>query len=132
MKRGGIINRQLATVIAEMGHTDALTVCDCGLPIPEGKRLIDLSVTKGFPRLTDILEAINKDMVIEKVILASEILDCNPEMHRELLKLFEGKEIVYLDHKEFKPMAAANSKAYVRSGEATPYSNVILVSGVEF
>ena len=37
MRRGGILNAQLAGALAQLGHTDTLVVCDAGLPIPPGR-----------------------------------------------------------------------------------------------
>lgn len=34
MKKTGILNAQLSHLIATLGHTDFLTICDAGLPIP--------------------------------------------------------------------------------------------------
>ncbi|AKI97664.1 D-ribose pyranase [Kosmotoga pacifica] len=132
MKRSGIINRKIARIIAEMGHTDRITICDCGFPIPDGAEVVDLSITKGFPRLIDVLRALREELIIEKIILAKEIVDKNPEMHNLVLELFSNTAVEYVEHSEFKKIAAADSKAFIRTGEATPYSNVILSSGVDF
>lgn len=35
MKKTALLNSELSYVIAKMGHTDTLTVGDCGLPIPQ-------------------------------------------------------------------------------------------------
>lgn len=132
MKRNGIINRGLSYLIANLGHTDEITVCDCGLPISDEKWLIDLSITKGFPRFIDVIKEIEKDVVIEKIVLAKEIIEKNPAVMDEILEVFDGKEIEYIDHIEFKERVNSKSKAVVRTGEATPYSNVILISGVDY
>ena len=34
MKRLGILNSDIARVLACMGHTDTLAIGDCGLPVP--------------------------------------------------------------------------------------------------
>lgn len=111
---------------------DRITVCDCGFPIPDGAKVVDLSIIKGFPRLIDVLKALREELIIEKIILAKEIVDKNPEMHNAILKLFSDAAVDYVEHSEFKKIAAVSSKAYIRTGEATPYSNVILSSGVDF
>lgn len=132
MKRSGIINRDIARIVVELGHTDRITVCDCGFPIPDSAEVVDLSLVKGFPRLTDVLRALQEELIIERIILAKEIADKNPEMHNAILELFPDVAVDYVEHSEFKRIAAAGSKAYIRTGEATPFSNVILSSGVDF
>lgn len=39
MKKRGIINAQLAGLIAGLGHKDAFMIGDGGMPIPKGWRL---------------------------------------------------------------------------------------------
>lgn len=34
MKKQGILNSEIAKVLADMGHTDTLCIGDCGLPVP--------------------------------------------------------------------------------------------------
>ena len=45
MKRGKLLNAPLSALVAQMGHTDEITVCDAGLPIPAGPERIDLALT---------------------------------------------------------------------------------------
>lgn len=132
MKRSGLINRNLSSLIGKLGHTDEITICDCGLPIPDDKQVIDLSIKKGFPHFIDVLVAVEKDLVVEKVILAKEILENNPAINEKILEIFNGKEIEYIEHIEFKKRVNSKSRAVIRTGEATPYSNIILVCGVDY
>ena len=46
MKKSALLNSELSYVIAKMGHTDTLTVGDCGLPIPQETQRIDLALRK--------------------------------------------------------------------------------------
>ena len=46
MKKGSLLNKEISSVIAGMGHTDMLTIGDCGLPVPENVRRIDLALKK--------------------------------------------------------------------------------------
>ncbi|MFW6274002.1 MAG: D-ribose pyranase [Halanaerobium sp.] len=131
MKKNGIINNQLARVVAEMGHKDSLTVADCGLPISQEVERVDLSVTKGYPEFLKILKAVLKDLVVEKAVLAQEIKTKSPELERKIIELLPDIEIEYIPHAEFK-QKTNNSRAVVRSGEIIPYANIILISGVDF
>ena len=44
MKKHGIVNRELAAIFAKLGHTDQVTIADCGLPI-QGYRSFNSSRT---------------------------------------------------------------------------------------
>ena len=131
MKKDGVINSELARVIAEMGHKDSLVVADCGLPIPQEVERIDLSITKGYPKFLRILRAVIDDLVVEKIILAAEIKEKSPELEEKILALLPDVEVEYIAHEKFK-RETNDSRAVVRSGETIPYANIILISGVDF
>ncbi|EIM1706311.1 TPA: D-ribose pyranase [Aeromonas dhakensis] len=139
MKRGVLLNAPLSALVARMGHTDEITVCDAGLPIPAGPERIDLALMAGTPSLGTVLTALLTDLVVEKVIMASEIKQISPAAHQALVDQLEvhaaaqGKPITieYCLHEEFKARSH-QSKAIVRSGEVTPYANLILCAGVAF
>jgi len=139
MKRGKLLHSEISYVISKMGHTDTLTIGDCGLPVPEGVKRIDLAVVKGLPEFMPVLEAVLEEQEIEKVILAEEIKEINPNLLEEIVKLLEatsskeGKDIAieFVPHEEFKKRTGA-SKAVIRTGEYKAYANIILVSSVTF
>lgn len=129
MKKHGMINRDIAAMLAKMGHTDQLTIADCGLPIPEGVPCIDLSYALGKPGFTEILLELMKDFQAEKVYIASEIKVENPAVYSEIKRL--ECPIDELTHDQLKERSR-QSKFIIRTGEATPYANIIVQSGVIF
>lgn len=135
MKRNGILNSSISSVLSGMGHTDTLAVADCGLPVPEGTKRIDLAVAFGRPGFMEVLREVALDMKIEKIILAEEIKDKNPEVLREIHMLFqelqEKPEVEFMSHGSFKEQTR-RCKAVIRTGETTPYANIILQSGCIF
>lgn len=135
MKKTGILNSEISRVLAYMGHTDTLAVGDCGLPIPEETERIDLALSKGIPGFMQVLKAVSEDMKIEKLILSEEIKEKNPVILSEIEELFqkqpEDVEIVFVSHEELK-RRTKSCKAVIRTGEATPYANIILQSGCLF
>ncbi len=139
MKKGRLLNSELSYVIGKMGHTDSITIGDCGLPVPEGVQRIDLAVTKGLPELIPVLATVLDELFIEKVVLAQEIIESNPKLNDKIIEIIKDSEneeirsinIEYVAHKEFKKLTAG-TKAVVRTGEYKSYANIILVSGVTF
>lgn len=130
MKKHGILNSELAKVVDDLGHTDQVCIGDLGLPVPKGIKKIDLAVKHGLPTFQDILDVYLENVLVEKVFLAEEIKSENPEQLKAILdKLDPQVEIVYLTHEALKAMNTT-VKAVVRTGEDTPYSNIILQSGV--
>lgn len=131
MYKGKLLNSNIVSTLMTMGHTDQITVCDAGLPIADHVERIDLALIKGTPSFIETLEAIKDHMVVEKVILADEIKENNPEVLEVVLTYFDGVIIEYVTHEMFKTITH-DSKAVVRTGECTPYANIILQAGVNF
>jgi D-ribose pyranase len=131
MKKHGVLNYPISSVIASMGHMDQLTIGDAGLPIPKGVERIDLALVPGIPTFLETLQAVVNDLQVEKIILAEEIKTKNSAIEGEILKMLPGAEVAYVPHSEFKSLTAG-SRAVIRTGECSPYANVILVSGVTF
>ena len=82
MKRGKLLNAPLSALVARMGHTDEIVVCDAGLPIPPGPERIDLALIPGTPSLETVLGALLTDLVVERVLLASELKSVSPLAHQ--------------------------------------------------
>jgi D-ribose pyranase len=117
-------------VIASLGHGDMLVLGDAGLPIPDGPRRIDLAVARGVPQLTDVLQAVLSEMQVESIVVADEALgDAKklPGWYPQSL----GIAPQTVSHEEFK-RRSAKARAIVRTGECTPYANIILIAGVKF
>lgn len=128
MKRTGILNRNLAGAVAALGHGHEVVVADAGLPLPAtGPEVVDLSLVAGVPSFATVLRALVDDVVIEDWTLAREAeggpvatwaadLGTAPEM---------------ISHEELKARLT-HVRLIVRTGETTPFANVILRCGVMF
>ena len=115
-----------------MRHTDLICISDLGLPCPDNLNNIDISLKFGVPSFIDVLKEIINDMKIERIILAEEIKTNNQYIHEEILKIFKDKaDIEYVKHDNFKKKTS-ECKAVIRTGENTPYANIILQSACIF
>lgn len=135
MKRHGILNSDISRVLTYMGHTDRICIGDCGLPIPDETERIDLAVKFGQPSFMDVLREVGSDMKIEKIILADEIKEKNEAVLSEIRQYFADSEsepeVEFVPHTELK-LLTRECKAVIRTGETTPYANIILQSGCIF
>lgn len=133
MKKTGTLNGRLSWVIAGTGHGDRIVVCDSGLPVPRGTELVDLALAPNIPRFLDAVRVILEELHVEGAVVASESRARCPDLRERLEALLTGVEVREVPHEEFKAMVRApETVAVVRTGEATPYANVILISGVTF
>jgi D-ribose pyranase len=134
MKKSGILNAELSRIVAGMGHSDRLVICDSGLPIPRcAAPVVDLALTRNVPRFLETLRVVLEEAEIEQAVIASEMEAVNPATFRGMTGLLPNIPLTRVPHEEFKKLIANGSNiAFVRTGEATPYSNVMLISGVTF
>ncbi|CTQ56456.1 D-ribose pyranase [Roseibium album] len=136
MKRRPLLNRHLSKLVASLGHLDEIVLADAGLPIPPDVEVIDLAVSPGVPGFFDVLDALSQEMIIEQAVFASE---AGPELSTQIeVKLAHwaaevGKPIEQsrVSHEDFKKQTI-KARAVIRTGEFTPYANLILISGVPF
>ena len=131
MKNRPLLNSQISRLISEMGHTQLLCVGDAGLPVPSGPERIDMALTHGIPAFMDTLDVILTEFEVESIILAEEIREHNPAVLQGIIQRFPGIPVTYIAHEDFKKKTAL-CRAVIRTGEVTPYANIILQSGVVF
>lgn len=139
MKKGRVLNNEISHVISTLGHTDTITVGDCGLPIPKDVKRIDLALTLGIPSFIETLSVVLSEQFVEGVTIAAELKENNIEVFTKMMKLIKkiekeqgnSIEVIEVSHESFKK-ETEKSKAIIRTGETTPYSNIILHSGVVF
>ncbi|WEF33861.1 D-ribose pyranase [Pseudoduganella chitinolytica] len=130
MKKGPVLNIALSQLIASLGHGDMVVIGDAGLPVPPGVPVIDLALTHGVPRFMQTLTTVLAEMQVERHVLADELADKNMAIAAAVGALdLPGRSSV--PHDEFKRLTA-KARAVVRTGECTPYANIILVAGVVF
>ncbi|MDP4076427.1 D-ribose pyranase [Acidovorax sp. A1169] len=129
MKRTTLLHAELSHAIACLGHGDMLVIGDVGLPIPPGPRRIDLALTPGIPAVADVLQAVLSEMQVERALIASEAVERAAGALPGWCNLPVAPEAV--PHEEFKRLCR-EARVMVRTGECTPYANVILCAGVTF
>jgi D-ribose pyranase len=131
VKKIGILNQPISSVIAGLGHTDTLVIADAGLPIPHGTQRIDLALTEGIPTFLDTVRAVLTEMEVEQAIVAEEMLDMSPQVYKALKELLRDVPIETVTHLAFKERTRS-ARAAIRTGEFSPYANAILTAGVVF
>lgn len=129
MKKAGILNRHLAGALAELGHGHGVLVCDAGMPIPDGPRVVDLAFRAGVPSFAEVVDGLLAELVVEGATAAEEVREANPAA----AGLLDGRfpELALVPHEELKRLSAG-ARLVVRTGEARSYANVLLRCGVFF
>lgn len=131
MKKGTLLNQPLSATIAGLGHLDELVIADAGLPIPRKTPRIDLALTQNVPGFLETVRVVLAEMQVETAVIAEETRTVSPELYAALRDLLDDIPIEETSHFIFKEMTRS-ARAVVRTGEFTPYANVILRAGVVF
>ncbi|MCD8894714.1 D-ribose pyranase [Mammaliicoccus sciuri] len=129
MYKTGILNSEISKVLSDLGHTDCIVIADCGLPVPKGVRKIDLALSFGVPSFENVYDILLEHMSVQKMIFAEEMKTDNSALYEKIQETDVEREFV--SHEAFKKLTQ-DTVAIIRTGEATPYANVILESDVLF
>jgi D-ribose pyranase len=131
MKKTPLLHSALSHAIARLGHGDMIVIADAGLPVPEGTPCIDLAVTRGVPAFMQVLAAVLSEMQVERIVVARELRARSAAMYDEIVAAFPALTAQEIAHEELKALTR-HARAVVRTGEFTPYANIVLVAGVVF
>jgi D-ribose pyranase len=131
VKKIGILNQPIASIIAGLGHTDTLVIADAGLSIPPETQRIDLALVEGIPSFIDTLRVVLTEMEVERAIVAEEMLDLSPQVYEAIKEMLGDVPIETVTHLILKERTRS-ARAVIRTGEFTPYANIILTAGVVF
>ncbi|HEY7175052.1 MAG TPA: D-ribose pyranase [Micromonosporaceae bacterium] len=129
MRHSGLWHPRLTALVTAMGHGDLLVIADPGLPVPTGVEVVDLVVSRGEPRLMTVLRPVVAELVIEQATLAEELTDA--KLVEDVTNQLGSTPIGRVAHGVLKAMTN-RATAVVRTGEDTPYANVVLRAGVAF
>ena len=131
MKKTPLLHRGLSQLVAGLGHGDLVVIADAGLPVPVGTPCIDLALMRGVPSFDQVLQAVLSEMQVERIALADEAVQRSPDFVAQVGERMQGVPVERLSHDELK-RRSASARAIVRSGEFTPYANLLLYAGVVF
>lgn len=126
MRIKGIINAQLQQRLTELRHTDLFAISDSGLPVPAHVAVVDLALCYGVPGFLQTLDLVLCEVVVEAAWNSASVVEANPAVSLRLKAL---PNLQLIDHTDFKAKVS-DCSFVVRTGEATPFANVILQAGV--
>lgn len=131
LKKHGILHAQLSGLIAALGHKDLFMIGDAGMPIPPGVVVVDLALCGGVPSFEQVLTAVLAETEVEFYSLAEEIKEKNPVLLSFIENNLPQTEHAFIPHVQLKELSQQVRFA-IRTGEFTPYPNIILRAGVAF
>ena len=129
MLKTGILNPALLSLLARVRHTNTLVIADRGFPFWPEVETVDISLADDLPTVRQVLAALRPNFDIARVFAAEEFRRQNsPQKLEALLALLRPAELVFEPHAEFKKRVPG-AIGLIRTGDTTPYGNLILESG---
>ncbi len=123
-----ILNPELLALVGRAGHTDTLTICDRGFPVPDGPARLDLSLVDDVPTVPQVLAAVQTAAGLDRILMASEVAEVSPDRLRAMRTEFQGLRLELVPHLELKRLSRC-AKGTVRTGDTCHYANVIAIVG---
>jgi len=126
-----ILNVRLTTAITALKWGEVIVVSDAGLPDMKDVEVLDLSITANNPEINDVIPAIIDSLTIDRVLVASEMEKVNKKKFDYVKSLFPEK-LETMGNLELEEELMSKAKLVVRTGDTSPYGNVVFVGGLDF
>ena len=129
MLKHGILNPHLNSLLARIRHTNALVISDQGFPFWPEVETVDISLVADVPTVLQVIDAIRENFIVGKAYMAEEFLAHNTDDTKAAYtRALDGVPLAFESHEgAFKPRVP-RAIGLIRTGDSTPYSNVILIS----
>ncbi len=130
LKKKGILNSGVNSVLGALRHGDLLVISDAGLPVPEGIQVIDLAIEKDYPELVRMLKLITEEFIYEKVVVAAEQKENNPLLYSSISSIIKKCPITLEKHEVLLKELLPKARFVIRTGSFEPWGNILLWSGL--
>jgi D-ribose pyranase len=128
MLKTGILNPQINSLLSRVRHTNTLVLADRGFPFWPMIETVDISLVDDMPTVLAVLRALRPNFQIGKAWMAREFLQQNGAKTRSAFaEALQGVKVTHVPHVEFKKRVP-HAIGLIRSGDTTPYANIILES----
>ena len=129
MLNSGILNPCILSLLARVRHTNALVITDRGFPFWPQIETVDISLVDDVPTVLQVLAAIRGNFNATQAFMAREFQKNNSAATRAAFaKGLVGISTEFEPHVQFKKRVPG-AIGLIRTGDTTPYSNMILISG---
>lgn len=131
MLKSGIFNPHVLDLVARIRHTNTLVISDWAFPFWPEIETVDISLTHGIPTVLDVLNVLAPNFKIGQIWQAEEFSKVNDAAtiarFDSAFAAIEGATVTKLPHVDFKKLVPG-AIGLIRTGDATPYGNIILES----
>lgn len=123
-----IIHPLLLGHLSSLGHGQRCAIVDAGVPLRNGPT-IDFALTPGIVSFDTVVKLVCRSLAIEAAFVATETTD--PQVLAVIESAVDPANWGRLSHADLKEMVDV-AELTIRTGECTPFANVVLTAGVTF
>jgi D-ribose pyranase len=135
MIQQGILNPDILHLLARIRHTNTLVIADWAFPYWDDIETVDISLCRGIPKVTDLLNLLHSNFKVGRIWQAQEFLTTNPtdvvgkyeSSFNGFRGLYPELKVTRLPHKDFKKLVP-DAIGLIRTGDTTAYGNIIIES----
>ena len=129
MIKNGILHPQLASLLARFRHVNAIAIVDGPFPTYANVETIELAITMGWPTIPQVLDEILPYLDITSLVLANEFEEkVDKQITQRYIAHHKNIPTTKIAHSDFK-VQVGQCLGIIHTGDAVPYSSVILKSG---
>ena len=115
-------------MLSRIRHTNTLVIADRGFPFWPMIETVDISLVDDVPTVLAVLRALRPNFQVGKAWMAREFMKANNAKTRAAFaEALRGIQLAREPHVEFK-QRVPHSIGLIRTGDTTPYANLILES----
>lgn len=131
MLADGILNPQLASLLARFRHANSIAILDGPFPFYPNVETVDLTLVRGIPTISQVLDAVLPvlDRSALGLLVANEFAaNVDSATVAEYTAHHAGLPTTFIPHTEFK-QRVNDCIGIIRTADSVPYSNVIITCG---
>lgn len=134
MLKGKLIHPDIMAALALCGHGDKVLIADGNYPLDSktgDAALVYLGLMPGLPTVTDVLEAVQSVVNIEKAEVMDPADGTTPEIFGTFREMLDGMELDLLGRYEFYDACCEKGvKLAISTGEKRTFANLLITIGV--
>ena len=134
MLKSGCINPEIMKVLSLCGHGDKILIADGNYPLDSksgNAPKVYLGVSSGIPTVTQVLEALLGNIVVEKAEVMLPGDGSTPEIFPEFEKALDGMKLDALGRYEFYDACCTEGvRLAISTGEKRTFANILITVGV--
>lgn len=134
MLKGQLIHPDIMAALALCGHGDKVLIADGNYPLDSKSGMAEkiyLGLKPGMPTVTDVLEALQSVINIEKAEVMDPADGSEPEIFGEFKTMLDGMELEKLGRYEFYDACCQEPvRLAISTGEKRVFANLLITVGV--